>query len=54
MSTIDREFGFIGRHIFHGIVEYHVVHHLFPYVLPFPRCYVTLRCLGIGTRTEFS
>lgn len=32
LSTIDREFGFIGRHIFHGIVEYHVVHHLFPYV----------------------
>ncbi|KAJ4360484.1 uncharacterized protein N0V89_001049 [Didymosphaeria variabile] len=30
MSTVDREFGFIGKHIFHGIVEYHVVHHLFP------------------------
>ncbi|KAF9734722.1 hypothetical protein PMIN03_009606 [Paraphaeosphaeria minitans] len=30
LSTVDREFGFIGRHIFHGIVEYHVVHHLFP------------------------
>ena len=35
LSTIDREFGFIGRHIFHGIVEYHVVHHLFPYVFPY-------------------
>lgn len=34
MSTVDREFGFIGRHIFHGIIEYHVVHHLFPYVYP--------------------
>ncbi|KAH7090191.1 fatty acid desaturase [Paraphoma chrysanthemicola] len=30
LSTIDREFGFIGRHIFHGIIEYHVVHHIFP------------------------
>ncbi|KAL2203224.1 hypothetical protein CC79DRAFT_1210479 [Sarocladium strictum] len=29
-STIDRDFGFIGRHIFHGIIEYHVVHHMFP------------------------
>jgi len=26
-ATIDREFGFIGRHLLHGIVEYHVVHH---------------------------
>lgn len=31
-STVDRDFGFIGRHIFHGIIEYHVVHHMFPYV----------------------
>jgi fatty acid desaturase len=30
LSTVDREFGFIGRHIFHGIIEYHVVHHMFP------------------------
>jgi fatty acid desaturase len=30
LSTVDREFGFIGRHIFHGIIEYHVVHHIFP------------------------
>lgn len=28
-STIDRDFGFVGRKIFHGIIEYHVVHHLF-------------------------
>jgi omega-6 fatty acid desaturase (delta-12 desaturase) len=27
-ATIDREFGFIGRHIFHGIIETHVCHHL--------------------------
>lgn len=26
-ATIDREFGFIGRHIFHGIIETHVLHH---------------------------
>ncbi|KAH8711808.1 fatty acid desaturase-domain-containing protein [Phaeosphaeriaceae sp. PMI808] len=37
ISTIDREFGFIGRHIFHGIIEYHVVHHIFPRI-PFYHC----------------
>ncbi|KAI4652735.1 uncharacterized protein J4E88_001991 [Alternaria novae-zelandiae] len=37
MSTVDREFGFIGRHIFHGIIEYHVVHHIFPRI-PFYHC----------------
>ena len=26
-ATIDREFGFIGRNLFHGIVETHVLHH---------------------------
>lgn len=26
-ATIDREFGFIGRHLMHGIVETHVLHH---------------------------
>ena len=26
-ATIDREFGFIGRHILHGIIETHVLHH---------------------------
>ncbi|MCJ1410454.1 Oleate hydroxylase fah12 [Ptychographa xylographoides] len=26
-ATIDREFGFIGRHMLHGIVETHVLHH---------------------------
>ena len=29
-ATIDREFGFIGKHCFHNIIEYHVIHHLFP------------------------
>lgn len=26
-ATIDREFGFIGRQLFHGIIETHVLHH---------------------------
>lgn len=26
-ATIDREFGFIGRSLFHGIIETHVLHH---------------------------
>lgn len=32
LATVDREFGFTGKHLFHGIIEFHVVHHLFPYV----------------------
>lgn len=27
MATIDRNFGFIGQHIFHDIIETHVLHH---------------------------
>jgi omega-6 fatty acid desaturase (delta-12 desaturase) len=26
-STIDRDFGWVGRHIFHNIIETHVLHH---------------------------
>lgn len=26
-ATIDREFGFIGRSLLHGIIETHVLHH---------------------------
>jgi omega-6 fatty acid desaturase / acyl-lipid omega-6 desaturase (Delta-12 desaturase) len=26
-ATIDRDFGFIGRHLMHGIIETHVLHH---------------------------
>ncbi|KAK7423069.1 hypothetical protein QQZ08_009236 [Neonectria magnoliae] len=37
LTTVDRDFGFIGRHFFHGIIEYHVVHHLFPRI-PFYHC----------------
>ncbi|KAI0853033.1 fatty acid desaturase-domain-containing protein [Daldinia vernicosa] len=29
LATVDRDFGWIGRHIFHGIIDTHVVHHLF-------------------------
>ncbi|KAL1637392.1 hypothetical protein SLS56_000530 [Neofusicoccum ribis] len=30
LCTIDRDFGFVGTHLFHGIIDTHVVHHLFP------------------------
>ncbi|KAH8879327.1 hypothetical protein GQ53DRAFT_756130 [Thozetella sp. PMI_491] len=30
LATIDRDYGFVGKHIFHGIIDTHVVHHLFP------------------------
>ncbi|KAF2811210.1 uncharacterized protein BDZ99DRAFT_462473, partial [Mytilinidion resinicola] len=29
-STVDRDMGFIDRHLFHGIIGTHVCHHLFP------------------------
>ncbi|KAL5343565.1 fatty acid desaturase-domain-containing protein [Aspergillus crustosus] len=29
LATVDRDFGFIGRHFFHHIIDHHVVHHLF-------------------------
>ncbi|KAE8418537.1 fatty acid desaturase-domain-containing protein [Aspergillus pseudocaelatus] len=29
LATVDRTIGFIGRHFFHEIIDYHVVHHLF-------------------------
>ncbi|KAL2020819.1 hypothetical protein VTK56DRAFT_7912 [Thermocarpiscus australiensis] len=32
LATVDRDFGFVGRHLFHGIIDTHVVHHLFPSV----------------------
>jgi omega-6 fatty acid desaturase (delta-12 desaturase) len=31
-ATMDRDFGWTGRYLFHGIIEYHVIHHLFSYV----------------------
>lgn len=33
-ATIDRDFGFIGRHLLHGIIETHVAHH-FISLIPF-------------------
>ena len=33
-ATIDREFGFVGRHLLHGIIETHVLHH-FVSTIPF-------------------
>ncbi|KAJ5141488.1 Oleate hydroxylase FAH12 [Penicillium atrosanguineum] len=30
LCTVDRRFGWIGRHLFHEIIDYHVIHHLFP------------------------
>lgn len=33
-ATIDRDFGFIGRHLLHGIIETHVAHH-FVSTIPF-------------------
>ncbi|KAL9593337.1 MAG: hypothetical protein Q9219_007596 [cf. Caloplaca sp. 3 TL-2023] len=33
-ATIDREFGFVGRYLFHGIIETHVLHH-FISTIPF-------------------
>ena len=29
LATVDRDFGFIGKHLFHNIIDHHVVHHLF-------------------------
>jgi len=32
LSTVDRQFGMIGEHMFFNIIETHVVHHLFPHI----------------------
>ncbi|KAM0717547.1 hypothetical protein Q7P37_007399 [Cladosporium fusiforme] len=29
LNTVDRPYGFIGKYLFHGIIDCHVVHHLF-------------------------
>ncbi|ORY05712.1 delta-12 fatty acid desaturas-like protein [Clohesyomyces aquaticus] len=28
-ATVDRDFGWIGKYMFHGVIEFHVIHHLF-------------------------
>jgi len=30
LATVDRDFGWVGRHLFHHIIDHHVIHHLFP------------------------
>jgi omega-6 fatty acid desaturase (delta-12 desaturase) len=30
LATVDRDGGFVGRHLFHHIIDDHVIHHLFP------------------------
>ncbi|KAK9476911.1 fatty acid desaturase [Lipomyces japonicus] len=35
-ATVDRDFGFVGRHLFHRIIETHVAHH-FSSKIPFYR-----------------
>ncbi|UQC91526.1 fatty acid desaturase [Colletotrichum lupini] len=50
LSAIDRDFGFVGRHFFHLIIDRHVVHHLFPH-----NCYqATIGGLKPLRRQEFS
>lgn len=29
LATVDREMGWVGKHMLHNIVEFHVIHHLF-------------------------
>ncbi|MCJ1246811.1 hypothetical protein MMC30_004020 [Trapelia coarctata] len=29
-ATVDRDFGWVGKYILHNVIEYHVIHHLFP------------------------
>lgn len=30
LATVDRNLGWVGKHLLHNIVDYHVIHHLFP------------------------
>lgn len=29
LATVDRDFGWVGKHMLHNIIEFHVIHHLF-------------------------
>ena len=42
-ATVDRDFGWVGKYLLHNVIEYHVVHHLFPYVLSSASCWKDLR-----------
>ncbi|KAJ5653853.1 hypothetical protein N7490_000856 [Penicillium lividum] len=44
LSTIDRTTGLLGRHFFHDIIDFHVVHHLFPKI-PFYRAEEATRAI---------
>lgn len=44
LGTIDRSIGFVGRHFFHEIIDYHVVHHLFPKI-PFYHAEVATKAI---------
>ncbi|PYH49369.1 uncharacterized protein BP01DRAFT_332293 [Aspergillus saccharolyticus JOP 1030-1] len=44
LATVDRSFGFVGRHFFHHIIDHHVVHHLFPKI-PFYRAEEATRAI---------
>jgi len=44
LATIDRDFGFIGRHVFHRIIETHVAHHLCSRI-PFYRAEEATACI---------
>ncbi|PYH94536.1 oleate delta-12 desaturase [Aspergillus ellipticus CBS 707.79] len=44
LGTVDRSFGFIGRHFFHDIIDHHVIHHLFPRI-PFYRAEEATRAI---------
>ncbi|KAJ5081183.1 hypothetical protein N7456_013421 [Penicillium angulare] len=44
LSTVDRTAGLLGRHFFHDIIDFHVVHHLFPKI-PFYRAEEATRAI---------
>lgn len=29
LATVDRDFGWVDKHLFHNVIGYHVIHHLF-------------------------
>ena len=44
LGTIDRSIGFIGQHFFHEIIDFHLVHHLFPKI-PFYHAEAAMRAI---------
>ncbi|KAL4918339.1 oleate delta-12 desaturase [Aspergillus aurantiobrunneus] len=37
LATADRTVGFVGRHFFHDLVDFHAIHHIFPKI-PLYKC----------------